>query len=567
MNEATVSREFGSGVGIARLYSDDRLARQAARGDERAFAAIFRRYHQGLYRLCLAIVGNPADAQDALQNTMVKVLRALPGEERRIELEPWLYRIARNESVELLRRRREPRQLDAELAAPGFGLAEEAASRERLRQLISDLDELPERQRGALVMRELAGLDFAEIGTALGTSAAVARQALYEARLSLRQMDEGREMGCEGVTRALSDGDGRVTRRRDIRAHLRGCAGCRRFRNDIEARERDFAALAPLPALAAAGILQGLLGGGGGGAGGGGLAATLGGGAAQSAGAAATLKAAAVVAAVGAIGVGIADRGGLVDLGLPGGVGPEATQAQRPVGTELARAHLAGAADFLGGAGAASAAAGGIGYGLAGPPLAAAGDGRAEAMPGTAGDSDAAAAGSPETETLAATLPETRADGDKSVPAVVTTPTQSPGPEEPDTVAAGEDPATTQEPSANQPNDSGSGNGGSSGNGKAKGHENDPPGAAEHGQQTAESKKGAEHGSGAPGHPSKPEHPVHPSNPGSEKGPPSSPPGQGGREEQPQAPSTPPPVASPPPAEEGPPGQGKGKGKKPQGFQ
>ena len=299
-------------------------------GDERAFAAIFRRYHQSLYRYCLAIVGDPQDAQDALQNTMVKVLRALPGEERRIELKPWLYRIAHNESIELLRRRRETRQLDPELMAAGSGLAEEAASRERLRRLISDLDELPERQRGALVMRELAGLEFAEIGDRARHLPAVARQTIYEARLSLRQMDEGREMSCETVTKALSDGDGRVTRRRDLRAHLRTCASCRRFREEIEGRERDLAALSPLPAVAAAGVLQGLLGGDGGA--GGGLATALGGGAAKSLGASAALKGAAAAAVVAAIGVGAADRGGLIDAGLPGGGGSPATRAEQPAG-------------------------------------------------------------------------------------------------------------------------------------------------------------------------------------------------------------------------------------------
>jgi RNA polymerase sigma factor (sigma-70 family) len=229
---------LGVGSGITRVFSDDRLAQRAVKGDKRAFAAIFDRYHQGLYRYCLAVVGNSQDAEDALQNTMIKVLRALPGEERHIKLKPWLYRIAHNESIELLRRRRETRRLDPELATTGSGLAEEAATRERLQGLISDLDELPERQRGVLVMRELAGLDFAEIGTALGTSPAAARQTLYEARLSLRQMDEGREMSCETVTRALSDGDGRVARRRDLRAHLRACASCRCFGEEIESRER-----------------------------------------------------------------------------------------------------------------------------------------------------------------------------------------------------------------------------------------------------------------------------------------------------------------------------------------
>jgi RNA polymerase sigma factor (sigma-70 family) len=336
---AAVPSDLGVGSGIARVLSDDRLAQRAVKGDKRAFAAIFDRYHQSLYRYCLAVVGDSQDAEDALQNTMIKVLRALPGEERHIRLKPWLYRIAHNESIELLRRRRETRQLDPELVTAGSGLAEEAATRERLRGLISDLDELPERQRGVLVMRELAGLDFAEIGNALGASPAAARQTLYEARLSLRQMDEGREMSCERVTRALSDGDGRVARRRDLRAHLRTCASCRRFGEEIERRERDLAALSPLPALAAAGLLQGLLGGHG--AGGGGLVGTLGGGAAKSLGASAALKGATTVAVVAAIGVGAADRGGLIHAGWPGEGGSQETRAEKtldasPAGSDSA---------------------------------------------------------------------------------------------------------------------------------------------------------------------------------------------------------------------------------------
>jgi RNA polymerase sigma factor (sigma-70 family) len=304
-------------AGMTRLLSDERLTRRAVGGDERAFAAIFRRYHQSLYRFCLAIVGNPEDAQDALQNTMMKVLRALPGEERKIELKPWLYRIAHNESIDLLRRRRETRELDTEQAAPGYGLAEDVATRERLRQLLADLEELPERQRETLVMRELAGLGFEEIGAALETSGAVARQTLYEARLSLRQMEEGREMSCDTVSRALSDGDGRIARRRDVRAHLRACADCRRFQEEIESRQHDLAALSPLPAIAAAGILQGVLGGSQAAAGGG-LAAALGGGAAQTIGASAAANGIATAAVVAAVGVGAADRSGVIDVALPG---------------------------------------------------------------------------------------------------------------------------------------------------------------------------------------------------------------------------------------------------------
>jgi RNA polymerase sigma factor (sigma-70 family) len=334
---------------LSDLFSDDRLVRRATGGDDQAFGAIFRRYHQRLYRYCLALVGSPDDAHDALQNTMVKVLRALPGEERRIELKPWLYRIAHNESIDLLRRRRETAQIDPELIARGSGLAAEAEARERLGHLLADLEQLPHRQRGALVMRELGGLSYEEIGQALGSSAAVARQTLYEARLGLGQMEAGREMDCQEVTRALSDGDRRVARRRDLRAHLRECEECRRFGDRIGGRERDLAALSPLPAMAAAGLLQGLLGGNAFG-GAGGLAGAFGAGAAKSLGSTAALKGAATVAAVAVIGVTAADRGGLIDAGLPGGGGARAS-------------HGAGAAPGIPVSGGDARAAAGAGAG------------------------------------------------------------------------------------------------------------------------------------------------------------------------------------------------------------
>lgn len=353
--------EAAATLGFSSLLSDERLTRRAVGGDDRAFAAIFRRYHQPLYRFCLAIVGNPEDAQDALQNTMIKVLRALPGEERRIDLKPWLYRIAHNESIDLLRRRRETSQLDVEQVAPGYGLAEDAATRERLRRLLADLHELPERQREVLVMREMSGLDFEEIAVAIESSPAVARQTLYEARQSLRQMDEGREMSCEAVSRALSEGDGRVTRRRDVRAHLRSCARCRSFGEQIKSRQKDFAALAPLPAVAAAGMLQGLIGGGSqaaaGAAGGtgGSLAATLGGGAAKTIATSAAVKGVATVAVVAAVGVTAADRSGVIHLGLPGEQNPKSAPATP--GSSGPSGHGAAADGAAGGAAAGKAAA------------------------------------------------------------------------------------------------------------------------------------------------------------------------------------------------------------------
>lgn len=349
MSDAALPEPAAERGSAAPLLSDDRLARRATRGDRRAFAAIFRRYHQPLFRYCAAILGNPEDAHDALQNTMVKVLRSLPGERRQVRLKPWLYRIAHNESIELLRRRRPLEQLDPDLLVDEGDPAQSAAARERLRQLIGDLDELPERQRGSLVMRELGGLSFEQIGEAFETSPAVARQTVYEARLGLQQMSEGREMPCEEVCRALSDGDRRVVRRRDIRAHLRVCTGCRSFREGIEQRRSDLAAIAPLPAVAAAGLLHSITAGtganaaGGAGAGvGAGVAGAgasgAGAGSAGSLGAAAgglgkaiagsvLLKSAATVAVVAAVGVSAADRSGIVHV-IPGEGGGSASPAQ-----------------------------------------------------------------------------------------------------------------------------------------------------------------------------------------------------------------------------------------------
>jgi RNA polymerase sigma factor (sigma-70 family) len=297
--------------------------------DQDALVAVYERYHQRLYRYCFSIVGNAADAEDALQNTMVKALRALPGEERQIQLKPWLYRIAHNESIELLRRRQEEVEVDPELVASAADPAETAARRQRLRSLFHDLAQLPERQRGALVMRELGGLEFDQIAEAFETSAAVARQTVYEARIGLRQMEAGREMSCDEVTKALSAEDRRVLRRRDIRAHLRTCADCRAFGEAIGARKQDMAALAPLPAVVSAGLLQAVLGGGQAGAAATGVASSVGVGTGKAVATSALLKSAATVAVVAAVGVSAADRGGLIDV-VPGGGSAKTRQQTSP---------------------------------------------------------------------------------------------------------------------------------------------------------------------------------------------------------------------------------------------
>src|SRR4051812_31596009 len=150
----------------------DPLAVAASRREQRAFERIFKRYHQEIYRYCLSILRRKEDAEDALQATMAAALRSLPGEQREIALRPWLFRVAHNESITLLRQRRPTAELGEEADPVIESTEAEVAGRERLRELVGDLQGLPERQSSALVMRELNGLDYDEIGEALSCSGA-----------------------------------------------------------------------------------------------------------------------------------------------------------------------------------------------------------------------------------------------------------------------------------------------------------------------------------------------------------------------------------------------------------
>jgi RNA polymerase sigma factor (sigma-70 family) len=245
------------------LLSDERLAQLVATGDQRAFAMLYERYHQPLYRYCRSMLRHDADAQDALQSTLAGAFAALKRGQRDAPVRPWLFRIAHNESISVLRRQRPQVELSEGLEQAMASLEEQSEARERLKLLVADLLDLPERQRGALVMRELSGLSHEDIAVAFGTSVGAAKQAIFEARRALAEFAEGREMDCNEVCRLVSDADGRVLRGRRVRAHLRECAACSAFADAIPERTAELRALTPaLPAVAAGGMLAQILGGG-----------------------------------------------------------------------------------------------------------------------------------------------------------------------------------------------------------------------------------------------------------------------------------------------------------------
>lgn len=248
----------------ARL-SNEHLARAVARGRQDAFAEIYRRHHQELYRYCQSILRNGEEAEDALQSAMTKAFAALRAQERDLAVRPWLFRIAHNEAVTLLRRRRRQDLHVSQMAIEAvetLDLSPERTieQRERMSTLLSDLAALAERQRAALLMRELSGLSIEEIAGALATTPGAAKQALFEARRALREFAEGRTMDCETVRCLIEEHDGRLLRSRLVRSHLRSCVSCSEVERSIAQRRLHLRALAPpLPAVVGGAILVRLL--------------------------------------------------------------------------------------------------------------------------------------------------------------------------------------------------------------------------------------------------------------------------------------------------------------------
>jgi RNA polymerase sigma factor (sigma-70 family) len=167
-----------------RAQPDRRLVKLVREGYEAAFEEIVRRYRRPLDRFAAAIVGNRSE--DVTQDAFSKALLALRGTTTEIELRPWLYRIVRNTALNDLRDAAPvPEEFD-EAIAGGRSAAVEAERREEIAELMRRLRALPEPQRAAIVMRELEGLSHEEIAAALGVSGGAARQAIYRARLTLR---------------------------------------------------------------------------------------------------------------------------------------------------------------------------------------------------------------------------------------------------------------------------------------------------------------------------------------------------------------------------------------------
>jgi RNA polymerase sigma factor (sigma-70 family) len=247
-----------------RLASDERLVALARGGDERAFEAIYERHHRALLGFCRHLLGSQAEAEDAVQHAFLAAHRELVSHDRPLHLRAWLFTIARNRCLSLLRARREHVALDdAEPSTEGLAAAVER--REDVRELLGDLARLPEQQRAALLLSELGALDHEGVAAVLGCRREQVKALVFQARSSLAADREARATPCEQIRAELASARGAELRRGPLRRHLRDCAGCRAFGAEV-ARQRKLMAVAlpviPSVALKAA-VLHGAQAAGG----------------------------------------------------------------------------------------------------------------------------------------------------------------------------------------------------------------------------------------------------------------------------------------------------------------
>jgi RNA polymerase sigma factor (sigma-70 family) len=239
-------------------------------GTDRSFERLYRRHVADVYRYSLAMLRNPADAEDVTQTTFMNAYGAYRRGERPRAAQRWLITIAHNVCRQRFRqsqRRVEEVAFD-ETAAEGAVPDAEAPSIEELSRA---LGHLAFNQRAALVMRELEGRSYAEIAEVLGVTASAVETLVFRARRALREQLEG-QLSCLDAELAVSRQlDGRLPRaeRGALRAHLRECKECASLARRLRAQRSAIKALGLMPLPASLGSF---FGGGAAAVGGGGVA-------------------------------------------------------------------------------------------------------------------------------------------------------------------------------------------------------------------------------------------------------------------------------------------------------
>jgi RNA polymerase sigma factor (sigma-70 family) len=293
---------------LLKLQGDEKLIAMARAGNPGAFETIVDRYQGRLLGFCRQMLSSTEDAEDVLQEVFVNAYRAMLADEREINLRPWLYRIARNRCLNYLRKPKADAQesMDMVPEVDAASTAEKVHNREEFRQILSDVNKLPETQRTALLLREMDALSYEEIAAAMETTVPSVKSLLVRARISLAEASQARLLTCGEVRVELSEAaEGLRKASAPVRRHVRECEECADFRSQVRSNEKALAALFPVgPLIAFKGFIASKLG--------------LSGAGGASAGAA---GAGAAGAGAGAVGGGVAAIGGGSAAGGLGAIG------------------------------------------------------------------------------------------------------------------------------------------------------------------------------------------------------------------------------------------------------
>jgi RNA polymerase sigma factor (sigma-70 family) len=238
---------------LLRLQSDERLITLLRRGNTAAFEVLVARYETRLLTFCRHLLGSREDAEDVLQEVMTAAFHAIVADDRPINARPWLYRIARNRSLNHLRRTQAigVDSMDHHLSEHGASTADKVHEREEFRMLVDDIHELPETQRTALVLREMDALSYEQIAEAMETTVSSVKSLLVRARMGLAEAAGARLLSCDEVCVELAEVAEGLTKRPSplVRRHLKDCRRCSEFHTQLKATNKALAALLPVGPL------------------------------------------------------------------------------------------------------------------------------------------------------------------------------------------------------------------------------------------------------------------------------------------------------------------------------
>ena len=211
-----------------------------------------QRYQPRLLAFCRHMLGSQEDAEDVLQEVFTAAFNAMLADDRPINARPWLYRIARNRSLNHLRRPQPSGQdsMDIFEQDGGASTADTVHKREEFRQIVADVHELPETQRTALLLREIDALSYDQIAETMETTIPSVKSLLVRARVSLAEAAESRLLTCDEVRLELGQvAEGLARTTAPVRRHLKTCDRCRSFRGELRKTTRALAAVYPIGPL------------------------------------------------------------------------------------------------------------------------------------------------------------------------------------------------------------------------------------------------------------------------------------------------------------------------------